>query len=130
MDTAHLSLHHKNECQSSVNDCLTCNMDNPWATLRNRHIMIGWAAFLGNILQTISVPPPKNERQRSVNNVWSSIFDIQGPVQPSHITITVLAAFNGKKVSNNITSASQKSVSMSMSHRFYFFLAGCSRVKI
>jgi len=48
----------------------------------------------------------ENERQRTVNNVWSSIFDNQGPVQPYHTIITILSAFIGKNVSNNITIAS------------------------
>jgi len=41
-----------------------------------------------------------------VNNVYSSILDNQGPVQPNHTAIISLAAFIGNNVSNNITSAS------------------------
>jgi hypothetical protein len=54
----------------------------------------------------ISVSRTKIEHQLSVNNVWSSIFDNQGLLQPYDNIIIVLGAFISKNVINNITYAS------------------------
>jgi hypothetical protein len=47
-------------------------------------------------MQEISVPPPKNEHQRSVNDCWSCILDNQWAVQMLYSITNIVAAIIGK----------------------------------
>jgi len=55
---------------------------------------------------TISLPPPKNERQWSVNDFWSHIADNSRAVQWHSPIIILLAAFLGKNASDDIAATS------------------------
>jgi len=54
----------------------------------------------------VSLPPPKIDCQRSVNDVWSRIMDNSRAVQRHTLKITILAAFLGKNASADIATTS------------------------
>jgi len=66
---------------------------------------------------TISLPPPQNECQRSVNHFWCCIMDTPSTVH-RHLPISnVSAAFMGKNASDYIATTSKKYASMECQRR-------------
>jgi len=61
------------------------------------------------MLVTIQLPPPRNERQRSVNDFWSCILDNLRAMERRYPIFNLLAAFMGKNASDNIAYASYNS---------------------
>ena len=55
---------------------------------------------------TISLPPPKNERQRSVNDFWSCILNNPRAMERRYAIIHLSAASTGKNTTDDIASAS------------------------
>jgi len=51
---------------------------------------------------TILLPPPKNERQWSVNDFWSCIMDTQSAMYRRRLIINALAAIIAKNASDDI----------------------------
>jgi len=89
------------------------------------------------MLLAISLLPPKNERQWSVNEFSASILDNQTAMQLHWSIIVLSAAFMGKIASDDIATSSSLYVLVfkftnmhAMSHRSDFFLACSSKVSI
>jgi len=89
------------------------------------------------MLVTISLLPPKNERQRRVNDFWACILDCQTTMQRRWHKIGLSAAFMGIKASNDIATVSSLYALVfnftnmhAMSHRSDFLLASSSKVNI
>jgi len=61
-----------------------------------------WAKMLVMIL----LPCPKNERQRTVNDLWLCILDDLRAMERCYPIINSTAAFKGKYATNDIASAS------------------------
>ena len=58
-----------------------------------------WLPFSANMMQTISLPLPKHERQQSVNDYWSCILNNPRAVQRLYSITNTMAAIMGS-VSN------------------------------
>jgi hypothetical protein len=89
------------------------------------------------MLVTISLLPPKNEHQRTINDFWASILDYQTAMQWRGDKIQLLVAFMGKNARNNVTTVSSLYALVfnftnmhAMSYRSDFFLACSSKVNI
>jgi len=63
-------------------------------------------SFCWWILVTITLPPPRNERQRSVNDFWSWILDNLRALERRYPIINFSAACTGKNASDDIASVS------------------------
>jgi len=91
-------------CLTSCTFKAMCIGVDPWSMYRPPL----WAIML----VTISLPPPKNERQWSINDFWLCILDNLRATERRQPIILSSAAFMGKRSSVNITTTSKKWASM------------------
>ena len=89
------------------------------------------------MIGTISLLPPKNQRQQSVNDFWACILDTQTAMQQHSPMIILSAAIMGKNASDDIATASSLYVLLLnftimhvLSHRSDFFPACSTKVNI
>jgi len=83
------------------------------------YIKLEWKCWLPLCVQmagSISVPPGKNERQRSVIDVLSRLMDTQSAVHQLKFIINPWAAFVGKNASDNIPTTSKW---VTMEHQWF-----------
>ena len=65
-----------------------------------------WPPVVATMIMTILLPPPKNERQQSVNDVWCYILGNPWAVQRHQSINHALAAFLGKNETKEIATIS------------------------
>ena len=81
-----------------------CDSVEPWSQY--------WPPLWAKRRATISLPPPKDEPQQSVNDFWFCISDNSRTVQRHTPIITIMAAFIDQHASHDIATTSWKWVSM------------------
>ena len=81
-----------------------------------------WPPLWEKMAATMSLPPPRNERQWSVNNFWSCIMDTQSTVHWDYPIINVSAAFMGNNASDDIITTSWKWASTELQQFFVLHL--------
>ena len=75
-----------------------CNIVIPYPTYQR--------SLWGKMEATISIPPPKNQRQRSINDFGSRILHTLRAMESRYPIFNLPTAFMGKNASDDIASAS------------------------